>query len=499
MKFLNLKSNTVRGLAVLVICGSLLLSACGGSGGSNSSDQSAGVGGTGIVAGETTGFGSIYVNGARFDTDTSQFIVDGQSFPSQATANLQLGMYVKLRVETLDGNFTGTALEVVYDDEVQGPVAGISGTGSGQTQRTFTVFGQNVTVDETSTIYAGTTFAGLSNNRVVEISGFRTSANDITATYVEDKGLLIIGSEVELRGTVSGYVPAPEGFVIDGVTINTDGMTVKDLDSGPLQNGMIVEVGGIYQVGSEVLARKIEEEDDDLGDEVDDVSLQGVISNYNSVSDFEIDGQPINAFGATPTPANALTLLANGVEVEVDGDIVGGILIADELELRDGDSELRTTVGLIEPGNNRFQLEFPGQPVGSGLGTVWINAGSQTLFEDESAANVPNLSLDQLTTGDLVKVKGVANTGQVDAEIVKRLDPPESTKLEGVVEAKVKPVSITILGITYPVDPLATYEDEFGTPMNANAFFDAIVVGTSVVELEDDEPDGDVDEVQFDD
>ncbi len=35
--------------------------------------------------------------------------------------------------------------------------------------------------------------------------------------------------------------------------------------------------------------------------------------------------------------------------------------------------------------------------------------------------------------------------------------------------------------------------------MNANDFFDAIVVDTSVVELEDDEPDGAADEVEFDD
>ena len=88
-----------------------------------------------------------------------------------------------------------------------------------------------------------------------------------------------------------------------------------------------------------------------------------------------------------------------------------------------------------------------------------------------------------------------------DDEIVKRLDPPESTKLEGVVEAKVDLVSVTILGITYPIETVGpvSYEDENGVPMSAVDFFNAIVVGTSVVELEDNEPDGDADELEFDD
>jgi hypothetical protein len=501
MNFVQLRRKLSQGMLVCVVASSVLLVSCGGGGGGSGSSQSAGIGGTGIAAGKTTGFGSIYVNGSEYNTDASQFIVDGESFPDQTAANLQIGMFVKLRVKTLDGNLTGTALEVVYDDEVQGPVSAISTPGAGDTQRTFNVFGQNVTVDEITTIFNGTTFLGLSNNDVVEISGFRTSSNDITATYVEDKGNISPGSEVELRGTISGYTPPTEEFMLDGVLIRFDSSATDiEVPNGVLDNGLFVEVEGTYQTVPVVRidADEIEFEDEEFGDDIDEISLQGIISTYNSIANFVIDGLVIDASGVGLSVEEE-NQLGVGVEVEVEGDIIGSMLIADELEFRAGDSELRTTIKDIDPILKRLELEYPGQPMGAGLGTIWVNTDGQTLFEDESAANLPNLLFGQLAIGDFVKVKGIANLTEVNAEIVKRKDP-DSTKLEGLVEAKDDLVSITILGITYPVDPAATYEDENGMLMNATDFFDAIVIDSSIVELEDDDPaDADADEIEFDD
>jgi hypothetical protein len=485
-----------------------ILSACGGSGGG--SDTTAGIGGTGIAVGKVTDFGSVFVNGRIFNTDMSKFIVDGD--PNASQSDLAIGMVIFVKAETNNGTFTGKALEVVYDDEIQGPVAALPALVAGESQRTFTVFGQTVTIDDTDTLFQGAPgnpgfgFDTISNNDVVEVSGFRTAANAISASYVEWKDSLAFGSEVELRGTITGYNPGPlppESFSIvgaPGITITTDGSTVEDLISGALQDGLYVEVKGEYQDATTVLAKEIEEEDEDFGDDIDEISLQGVISNYLSNSNFEIDGQLIDASGANPFPANALSLLDDGVEVEVEGDIdIFGKLIADELELRGGDSELRTTIKGIDSANKRLELEYPGQPMGAGLGTVWVKTDGQTLFEDESAANLPDLSFGQLAIGNFVKVKGIADMGEVNAEIVKRLDP-DSTKLQGVVEAFERDVSITILGVEYPIDAFADYEDEAGNTMTNVEFFDQLdITPNAVVELEDDEPDADADEVEFDD
>ena len=81
-----------------------MLIACGGS--SDSSDTTAGIGGTGIVSGQITGFGSIHVNDGKFEIDTSLFDVDGQTFVGQEGQDkLAVGMVVRLRVETENGVF----------------------------------------------------------------------------------------------------------------------------------------------------------------------------------------------------------------------------------------------------------------------------------------------------------------------------------------------------------------------------------------------------------
>ena len=181
-----LKAATVLWSAIVI---GIVVSACGGGG----ATQSAGIGGTGInvgkgvVQGRVTGFGSIYINGFKFDTDSSQFIVDGAVKANQAEANLKVGMIVSLEVETEDGSYTGNALQVFYDDEVQGPVSGLAPFSAGETQRTFSVFGQTITIDDTSTLFNSELFNGaplnpgfgfdtITDDDVVEISGFRTSA-----------------------------------------------------------------------------------------------------------------------------------------------------------------------------------------------------------------------------------------------------------------------------------------------------------------------------------
>ena len=454
---------TAAGGIFVLLAACLALVACGSSGGGGG--QSAGVGGTGIAVGKITQFGSIYVNGDRYKTKNSRFIVDGNTNASQD--DLEIGMVVRVKFKTANGKPTGEAIEVFYDDEVQGPIdsAPVEVPGSGGTQKTFTVFGLTITVDEVGTIFEDTSFDTLAANDVVEISGFRTGPDAITATYVEWKETLTTGSEVEIRGNIENLVAGPlPTFEIRGIDIITDINTEIEVPGGMLENDLFVEVEGTVTslTPLTILAEEIEFEEEGFGENVDDVSLQGLISDYVDIGDFKVNGLPVDASGAVLEPANAAALLENGVEVEVEGDIVGGVLIADELELREGDSELRAFVNTVDVGDSSFTVSYP---VLSAPFDVVIRVDGQTVFEDETGAvpATPPFSLDDLNPGgvDFVRIEGREVNGEVVADTVKRRsDADDSLKLEGFVDAHDPGVSITILGIVYGVDGATSYEPD---------------------------------------
>ncbi len=470
-----------------ILSSSIFLSSCGGG-----ADVTAGIGGTGIVSGTITDFGSIYVNGNKFDTGRSQFIVDGDADANQE--DLAVGMVVRLRVDTEDGVYTGTAIEVVYDELIEGPIEApgpvLDASGN---KKTFDILDQTIVVDQNTTVFNGTSFDGIADaiaaGDVLEVSGFRISPTDVVATYVENKGTLPGDTQVELKGIISDF--SNTMFKLGKVTVTYDNSVPVELPDGvSLGNDLTVEVKGVYQSATLVDAVEIEFEDDIFGDEVDEVSLQGIIAQYASDAEFYVNGQLVDASQASFSPSNAE--LVDGINVEVEGDIVAGVLIAEELELRNGNVELRSIVGVrIDPAANQFEVDI------LTLGTILVNINGQTLFKDEAGPTpLEDLSINDLMPMDFVRIEGQEVNGEVVASIVKRTDPGE-TELQGAVDSFILNTSITILGITYRVDatPVTGTIFEGGS---ASAFFGQLMNG-NIVEIKDDPADGEADEVEFED
>ena len=485
----------IAAIFLLVTCSSLLV-ACGGS----DSETTAGIGGTGIVYGKITGFGSVHVNGGKFEIDTSTFIVDGDVLVGQAGQDqLAAGMVVQLSVETLDGEFTNTALKVVYDDETEGPIETLPVLDLSGNKKTFTILGNNFTIDQTTTIFSGTCFDGtgcIGKDDVVEISGFRTSATDVVATYVEKKGAFPVTTEVEFKGNVSTPI-TDTTFMLGSVTVTFDR---TDLPSGAvLTDGQAVEVKGTYLAVNSVDANDIEFEQEDFGDDVDDIDLQGIVLIYNGINNFFIGSQHVDASTAdfSPTSLKGMDLL--GMNIEVEGEIVDGTLIADEAEARDGDTKLRSVISeVVDTVDDQFfKVSYP---VAAMPNEVTVRIDGQTLFEDETdtfPSTVP-FSLDDLVATDFVRVEGQEVGGEVVASVVKRTDGTgQGLKLEGAVDSFVTDSSITILRITYDVNPTPG-ETDFGGLTSA-AFFDALnPLGGDFVEIEDDDvANGFADEVEL--
>lgn len=487
MKYPAWKFTRIRLSLLSVVLGSLLLSACGGestsTAGIGGTGIDTGVGGTGIVSGEVTGFGSVFVNDDRFKTENSEFIVDGEVLDQSALA---VGMVVRLEAETEDGEYTGDATRVIYDDEVQGPIdagAGFTISPDG-TQKTFEVFGQKITIDDTGTRFADTSFASIAVNDVVEISGFRIAADEISATYVKKTDDLQLGiSEVELRGKIESYaLGPPEKFEIDGITIEVDRADPDleiDVPGGVLEDDFFIEVEGIILTPTSIRARRIELEDENLGEDVDDVRLQGIISIYVDDSEFFIDGQRIDASSAEFEPQGAM--LAAGIEIEVEGDIVGGVLIADEVEVEGEESELRSYIGLVDDAGGSFEVQYPVVTIPS---AVTVNVDARTLFEDETGQILITapFSLDDLNElTDYVIVKGTEVNDEIRATLVKRVSPKDKRELAGLVDSYQPGISITVLGVSYGLDGDTEYEPD--TP--------DIEPGDFVEIEDDDEPPGD--------
>src|SRR3990172_3069425 len=160
-----MKFDSVGRLVLGFLAGVVLIS-CGG-GGNNLVANSGGIGGTGVVYGPITGFGSIFVNGLEIEIANAGITADGSDIDETA---LKLGMVVKVEGTFNANNLTGTATAVTYNDNLEGPITQI--TDINATTKELVVLGQRVIISDTTTNFENnTTFADLVIGNVIEVSG----------------------------------------------------------------------------------------------------------------------------------------------------------------------------------------------------------------------------------------------------------------------------------------------------------------------------------------
>jgi hypothetical protein len=497
--------NTIWKLILVALSTALVaLSGCGGGGGS---DVVGGIGGTGkIASGTITGFGSIFVNGVEYNTDSASIAVDDSS---ATEGDLRVGMVVTVTGTVSDT--TGNASSVVYDNEVEGPVTGLAGLTAGATTRSFTVMGTDVVIDATGTIFdnssPGFAFDSIDNGDVVEVSGFFNGLGVLRATYIQRTGTLDPGiTEVQLKGTVSGATGAGgtasfgESFTVNGITVNILDVNSTDLSAVPgavVTNGMFVEVKGLWVNANTVDASRIEEEDTTLGDDGDDVSVEGLVSDFTDLGAiFFVNGQPVDATTATLEPGTLQ--LANDLRVEAEGTInSSGILIAEKIESRGGDVELQAQVNGIEVTNTSLnEGNITLLLVVQGPQTLVVQTNSRTQFDDKTDTVDP-MRLADIAVGDYLEIRGfVDDGGAVVASEVRRdgLDGDdlsgEDVILQGPVSSSITNTSITILGVTFSTQVGTTEFELFDQPTDSSTFYGELSIGT-LVKIQDDSVPGD--------
>jgi hypothetical protein len=473
---------------------SLALAGCGGgSSGGNNNQPPAGPQPTNITAaGKITGFGSIYVNGVKFETSGASYDIDDTIGSSDA--DVSVGMYVVVQGSVNADGVTGTADSVHYDDEVEGPVVGLGPHPTDTSKKLFFVLGTEVWIG-TSTIFESEDGSAFGYDTIMEGDNVEVSGDYIDdvlhATYVElqDAG----DDEYEAKGTVSAF-NGSDTFTLtldNGATLNITVAAGAEIPDGGIMDGQYVEVEGTLPdpVGfpNDLLAMKVELEDDDyFDDEDDEVEIKGPLS-YNMDDESWSINTTLIVFGESTeySPESLADAIADGSAhgrvVEVEGRYMDGALHADEVEDEEDDLEFKGAVSGVtatDAKNGTITLSF-----GGATGTLDVIVSGDTLYMDDDS--VTPFDLTTLPLDTVVEIHAHRNdAGDVVASSLE-IEDELQVEMEGPVDA-VDDVSITILGITFGID---------GTTM----FFGAEPMVGDYAEVEDNDADGTANSIETDD
>ncbi len=198
-----------------------------------------GMSGTGISSGRITGFGSIYVNGVRYDVDQATFYRNGELVSGQAA--FSVGEFVTVTGGAAEDGSTSTASKVSFESLLVGEV-----TAASSDNLSLTVMGQMVKTNELTVLHGLTQLSGLQVGNVVEVSGIRDAEGMITASsitlvrerYPND------GSLLKLAGSLSGLQTEQHTFRLGDLVVDYSTAQLEGLLTGTAAGEWSVCRGG---------------------------------------------------------------------------------------------------------------------------------------------------------------------------------------------------------------------------------------------------------------
>ena len=464
-------------LLISILIAELAIVSCGGSSGGGSA--SGGIGGTGIFSsGRISANGSVVVNGVQYDTDGAIIIMDGETVSDDSM--LKVGMIVEIEGTVNDDGVTGSANEVRFDDSVEGPVDAID-----LTTRQLQVLGQTVQVDDLTIFDDGSisppNLTGLDPGDIVEVSGQLDSMGIIRATHIEQKAASIT---VE----VTGFVTAKSGntFMINSLTVDFSTAQLDDFGGGEPENGDFVEVKGAvadYNPGTTTLiASRVEQKNQDAEDGLE-AEVEGFIDSLTG-SGFTVvtpSGRfVIEVDGSTVYSGGVFSDLQIGTKVEVEGQIVGGNLLADKVKFKDN---VRIEIAAAGADGSTLTLDLRLLP------SLTVRVDSLTRIEDKrdspSATNDPGVFLDSINMDDAIKLRGRLVGSDVLATELE-VDDPESdldrVDLRGPVDSDPTDLRfLQIVGILIDTGVTGTsFQDINENSIDRATFFSSVTAGSLV-------------------
>jgi len=462
----------------------LTVAACGGGGGdiASSGGEGGGIGGSGLTSlGEITGFGSIFVNGIEFDTDTAEIIVNGLAVGEDA---LGVGMVVTVEgTVSADGN-TGVAQRVVFDGVIRGPVTAVQVTDAA-TEIEFRVLDLPVLANLGDTVFVGTIIDDISDNDYVEVSGFVGADGQLQATRVERISDFVPNESEITRTGVVGDLNGTS-FTFGDLVVDFAAADLSALPDGSVSGGQRVQVTGTLD-GVVITAATITAAGDlrtglEPGQRL---VLEGVVSSYDGVSTFNLGNVPVDAGEAELELS--VDALANGLLVEVTGHWDGQALQAAAITSRQGEVLIAAPLQ---------SLNLDRQTITFGLFNtrLTVNVSSITLITD-STGQSDRLRLTALAVGDYLTVEAIRRGGALHALQVTRGNG-RATALRADVESFTPQSDIVLQGASISTSQ-ASLLDAAGEPLTATAFYSELGIGDQLLVIDAQVPDGTADTVRF--
>ena len=471
----------------LTLLTALLIVSCNTGGGLVASG---GIGGTGVTAvsvGPITKFGSIFVNGVEYDLTSAKILVNGTEATGNpgedgnqiALNNLAVGQVVKVTGTVDSGVARGSATQVTFSADVNGPINGI--TTVDPSTKELTVLGQSVIVDQ-DTKFAGTvpstgkpfSIDDVKDNMKVEVSGLTNAGGKLHATYLKfEEESAQAQTQVDVKGTIQSLNTSTfkiNSQTVDYVALNP---TFEGLpnDGADLQNDQVVEVEGIVANGV-LQAQKISLESGSGslgGGDAQSADIEGFVTNFTSATTaFTVNAQQVQTNANTVYVGGLAADLGAGVKVEVKGALQNGLLTAAKIIFKD-DVELEANVASVDAQAKTVTL--------AGLSGITVSVNSLTQLGGDNFS-----SLSDLQPNMYVKVRGRADSSGTSVTATELdLESAQSSTditLQGPVQ-NINSTIVTILGFQIHTDGINSFSSGESSPIRIQ-FLSALATGDLV-------------------
>lgn len=288
-------------------------------------------------------------------------MVDGKP---GSLSDLKQGMLVRVHASVIERYDTHevlkrTASTLLYEDAVEGVVQSVAPDGS-----SLVVLGQTVTITSATIVDASiperNVLRLVPGRDLVELSGFVTGDGTIKGTFVELKtvDMKTQPPDYEVKGIIKNHRAAQKTFEIGTLTIDYSEAKLNDMPGqfSDDWNGLLVDAtgdqvssGGFGSSDVRMKANLVWPET--LGsNDSEKVQVEGFVTQELGSGNFSIGIVRVQTNAETQFEGGTLGNIQVGVRLEVHGALVGGIVKATKVELKE--TELKGTVTqVLSPGD----------------------------------------------------------------------------------------------------------------------------------------------------